>query len=236
MGLKDYLKSGKKDDTQHVQPAAEEKDQQSPPPFNEPMPGTPWGPYGYGSSRTSLTPSTKSRTSAFVDDIRHEVLVNHLFQQQCAARWIGDGAGEREGVLFRKTKGHYLACPPDLVESALADGCVALNLPCAMTVNSRVIKTFLAWSPNAVDVPLKNGLRVQVIPTLEDLPRARKLQFAAFVAQDGLLVVWDDGKQPHRTVSPEDESINPHRCCEPCATSANDRKRAHRCCLEDWRE
>lgn len=61
-----------------------------------------------------------------------------------------------------------------------------------MTVNSRIIKTFLQWAPDAVDVPLANGLRVQILPTTEDLPRARKNQFAAFVASEGLLVVWDD--------------------------------------------
>ena len=61
-----------------------------------------------------------------------------------------------------------------------------------MTVNSRVIKTFLAWSPDAVDVPLMNGLRVQVLPTIEDIPRARKHQFAAFIASEALLIVWDD--------------------------------------------
>ena len=61
-----------------------------------------------------------------------------------------------------------------------------------MTVNSRVIKTFLAWSPDAVDVPLINGLRVQILPTIEDIPRARKHQFAAFIASEALLVVWDD--------------------------------------------
>ena len=61
-----------------------------------------------------------------------------------------------------------------------------------MTVNSRVIKTFLQWSPDALDVPLMNGLRVQILPTIEDLPRARKHQFAAFVASEGLLIVWDD--------------------------------------------
>lgn len=61
-----------------------------------------------------------------------------------------------------------------------------------MTVNSRVVKTFLAWTPDAVDVPLTNGLRVQILPTMDDLPRARKNQFAAFIAADALLVVWDD--------------------------------------------
>ena len=61
-----------------------------------------------------------------------------------------------------------------------------------MTVNSRVVKTFLQWSPDAVEVPLPNGLRVQIIPTLADLANARKYQFAAFIADTSLLVVWDD--------------------------------------------
>jgi hypothetical protein len=62
----------------------------------------------------------------------------------------------------------------------------------AMTVNSRIIKTFLSWSPDAVDVPLTNGLRVQILPTVDDLPKARKHQFAAFIASEQLLIVWDD--------------------------------------------
>ena|SRR2546423_6648963 len=61
-----------------------------------------------------------------------------------------------------------------------------------MTVHSRVVKTFLAWSPDATDVPLMNGLRVQILPTIYELPRARKHQFAAFLASDSLLIVWDD--------------------------------------------
>ena len=61
-----------------------------------------------------------------------------------------------------------------------------------MTVHSRVIKTFLAWSPDATNVPLMNGIRVQILPTIYDLPRARKHQFAAFLASDALLIVWDD--------------------------------------------
>jgi hypothetical protein len=65
-------------------------------------------------------------------------------------------------------------------------------MQCAMTVNSRIIRTFLEWSPEAVDVPLLNGLRIQILPTVEDLPRARKHQFAAFIASEALLIVWDD--------------------------------------------
>jgi hypothetical protein len=35
-------------------------------------------------------------------------------------------------------------------------------------------------------------LRIQILPTLDDLPKARKNQFAAFIADETLLVVWDD--------------------------------------------
>lgn len=142
------------------------------------------------SSSGASTPSIQS--SLFLDDIKHEVMVNYLYQQQCSQLWVSDGSGEIEGVLLRKARGHYMACPAQLASSPFALACAALNVQCAMTVNSRVIKTFLQWSPDAVDVPLMNGLRVQILPTIDDLPRARKYQFAAFVASEGLLVVWDD--------------------------------------------
>ncbi|KAF7536266.1 hypothetical protein G7054_g4680 [Neopestalotiopsis clavispora] len=145
----------------------------------------------FGSSRNSV--SGRSQTSSvFMDDIKHEVMVNYLYQQQCSHLWVSDGSGEVEGVLLRKVRGQYMACPPQLADSPFAAAATALNLPCVMTVNSRVIKTFLSWSPDAVDVPLMNGLRIQILPTMEDLPRARKHQFAAFVASEALLVVWDD--------------------------------------------
>ncbi|KAI0162051.1 glycosyl transferase family group 2-domain-containing protein [Xylariaceae sp. FL1272] len=148
----------------------------------------------FGSSRNSLSGRSaySASSSLFLDDIKHEVMVNYLYQQQCSHLWVADGSGEVEGVLLRKTRGSYMACPPQLANSAFAMACGSLNVQCAMTVNSRVIKTFLNWSPDAVDVPLMNGLRIQILPTIEDLPRARKHQFAAFIASEALLVVWDD--------------------------------------------
>src|SRR5450755_2589710 len=61
-----------------------------------------------------------------------------------------------------------------------------------MTVNSTVIKSYLQGLPDSIDIPLMNGLRVQVVPTIEDLATARTHQFAACVASEALLVVWDD--------------------------------------------
>ncbi|KAG6006428.1 hypothetical protein E4U21_007046 [Claviceps maximensis] len=144
------------------------------------------------SGRSDRSTTSIGGSSMFLDEIKHEVMVNYLYQQQCSQLWVSDGSGEIEGVLLRKVRGHYMACPPQLGNSPFAVACTAMNVQCAMTVNSRVIKTFLQWSPDAVDVPLMNGLRVQILPTIDDLPRARKHQFAAFVASEGLLVVWDD--------------------------------------------
>lgn len=60
-----------------------------------------------------------------------------------------------------------------------------------MTVNTRVIKLFL-HNNNKSYVPLRNGLRLQVLPDMSFLPRCQKHQFAAFIADRGVLVVWDD--------------------------------------------
>ena len=60
-----------------------------------------------------------------------------------------------------------------------------------MTVNTRVIKLFLHNNDRPY-VPLKNGLRLQVLPDMSYLPRCQKHQFAAFIADRGILVVWDD--------------------------------------------
>ena len=60
-----------------------------------------------------------------------------------------------------------------------------------MTVNTRVIKLFLHNNDKPF-VPLKGGLRLQVLPDMSYLPRCQKHQFAAFIADRGILVVWDD--------------------------------------------
>lgn len=69
-----------------------------------------------------------NQSSLFIDEIKHEVMVNYLYQQQCSHLWVSDGSGEVEGVLLRKARGLYMACPPQLGNSALAAACTALNV------------------------------------------------------------------------------------------------------------
>lgn len=73
----------------------------------------------------------------FVDEIKHEVMVNYLYQQQCSQLWVSDGSGEVEGVLLRKSRGHYMACPPQLSNSPFAIACSVLNVQVGVSkVNS----------------------------------------------------------------------------------------------------
>lgn len=126
MGLKNYFKANKAA-AQQPRIVMEEKSTPAPSRIgnNLEMSSTP----RFGSSRASLAPSTRS---SFVDDIKHEVMVNYLYQQQCSHLWVSDGSGELEGVLLRKSRNNYMACPPQLAHSAFAAACAALN--CAVCI------------------------------------------------------------------------------------------------------
>lgn len=80
----------------------------------------------FPSSRASLALSTNSST--YVDEIKHEVIVNYLYQQQCSHLWVHEASGELEGVLPRKSRDSYMVCPSQLTRSAIGLACAALNL------------------------------------------------------------------------------------------------------------
>lgn len=61
-----------------------------------------------------------------------------------------------------------------------------------MTVNTRVIKLFLRQQQDMLSVPLAGGLRLQLLPNVSYLPRCQKHQFAAFIQDSSMLLVWDD--------------------------------------------
>jgi hypothetical protein len=86
------------------------------------------------SSRLSIAPSMQSAQSSYLDEIKHEVMVNYLYQQQCSRLWVSDGSGEVEGVLLRKARNRYLACPPTLTSSVFAMACAELNVQVSYTL------------------------------------------------------------------------------------------------------
>jgi hypothetical protein len=60
-----------------------------------------------------------------------------------------------------------------------------------MTVNTRVIRILL-HANTLPFIEIQEGLRIQVLPNMTYLPNCQKHQFAAFIADCGMLVVWDD--------------------------------------------
>jgi hypothetical protein len=118
--------SPKRNNARHQQqPSVSENPTPSLRPDSELQPPTP----RYSSRPQSISGrSVRSTGSSVLDDIKHEVMVNYLYQQQCSHLWVSDGSGEIEGVLLRKTRGQYMACPPQLGNSPFALACAALNV------------------------------------------------------------------------------------------------------------
>lgn len=97
--------------------------------------------------------------------------------------------------MLKKTKNDYTCCPPQLrdISRGLYDMSMELNVRCAMTVNTRVINVILASRRTTYDyIPLSDGLRLQVLPSMRELPKCQKHHFAAFIQDLQILVVWDD--------------------------------------------
>ncbi|KKY18242.1 putative glycosyl transferase family 2 [Diplodia seriata] len=147
-----------------------------------------------GSSTNLSIYSQTKRDTQFIHDIRHDIIINHLYEKQVGARWIQDFSGEVEGVMLKKARGEYMTFPENLVESNLAQSIATLNVQSALTVKTKVVSTFIARAQDA-EIPIRKGLRIQIIPTVEELVYARKHQYAAFVANESLLVVWDDNPE-----------------------------------------
>ncbi len=83
------------------------------------------------SNRSSAAPSSRSvafSEAQLADDIKHQVLLNHLYQQQRTLLWIQDTSGAAEGVMIRKGRSTYMYSPPDLAYSIFAREMTALNV------------------------------------------------------------------------------------------------------------
>ncbi|KAF4550532.1 Hypothetical protein D9617_17g048000 [Elsinoe fawcettii] len=154
---------------------------------------TPGGASPWASRPVSMYPAGDFRNNDKDElrDIKCDVMVNWLYQQQMEMLWTAGAADE--GVVLKKTRGMYTCCPADIMEEPFGfyKSIEMLNVRSAMTVNTRVIKLFLHNNDKPF-VPLRGGLRLQVLPDMSYLPRCQKHQFAAFIADRGLLVVWDD--------------------------------------------
>lgn len=152
------------------------------------------------STRHSFFPAGDARNSDAdtIMEIRNDMMVNWLYEQQLRKQYAS-GADPAEGVVLKKARGNFTCCPPQMAAlpggSSLLVVVSQMNVRCAMTVNTPVVRALLdslAARPDIDYVPLPDGLRVQVLRTMADLPRAQLHHFAAFIEDVRLLVVWDD--------------------------------------------
>ena len=60
-------------------------------------------------------------------DIRHQVLLNYLYQRQRSLLWIHDTNGTTEGVMIRKERSNYMYSPLQLARSVFAQQIQVLN-------------------------------------------------------------------------------------------------------------
>ncbi|KAI9813297.1 MAG: hypothetical protein M1827_004239 [Pycnora praestabilis] len=141
----------------------------------------------------SIYPTGDFRNSTNEDvlEIKSDVMVNWLHQQQLERMWTTGEPGE--GVILKKFRSQYTCCPYGLQQdpAGFFDAVQAMNVRVAMTVNTRIIKLFLRRQ-DLPYVPLADGLRLQILPNMSYLPSCQKHHFAAFMADTSILVVWDD--------------------------------------------
>ncbi len=89
------------------------------------------GPLVSDSESSSIYPAHSTRAEQedrLVDEIKHQVVINHLYQHQCSSLWIRDVSQDVEGVMIRKRRNEYLFKPPGLAESSFAQAMSMLNV------------------------------------------------------------------------------------------------------------
>ncbi|EON63230.1 hypothetical protein W97_02457 [Coniosporium apollinis CBS 100218] len=192
-GIKSYFAPGrgeahKREESEKTVEMVETPRVPSTPRAGDSTPASPWG-----SRPGSIYPVGDFRNNAMeeINDIKCDVMVNWLHSRQEERLWT---SGEyEEGVVLKKSRGAYTCSPPDLAVERYGffKAVETLNVRVAMTVNTRVIKILLHSNQHPY-VEIQPGLRIQVLPDMSYLPRCQKHQFAAFIADRGILVVWDD--------------------------------------------
>lgn len=142
-------------------------------------------------SRASLYPDGDFRNNAddHVNEIKHIIALEWVYQMQQEHVWSSNSYGE--GVVIRKGVGKFAAAPVMLENErgGLFDAARALNARILMTVNTSVIRTIMQHDEIQF-VPLPNGLRLQVLPSIPYLANCQTHQNAAFIHDVGILVVW----------------------------------------------
>jgi hypothetical protein len=142
MGYGDFLRKKSDKAQQATTTSAQEMAQVKPPD----LPSNPFGdsnktsissvsrPQSSGSpSSLSINQARASRRQT-LDVVKHQVMVNYLYQQQGNNGWRSSSDNESQGILLRLSKDNYLSHPPQLAQSALAEALKNLNVQVSLAI------------------------------------------------------------------------------------------------------
>jgi hypothetical protein len=111
-------------------------------------------------------------------------------------------------VLVRKARGQYITTP-GTVHPLLLSAVQKLNVEVAFTMRTDTVDAILeTLQPFQTDILLTDGSQVQVVESLQDIltVKVKKLQYAAVVRREEMLLVWHDDLQqilPHAAKTEE---------------------------------
>ncbi|KAG9776334.1 hypothetical protein KCU88_g4878, partial [Aureobasidium melanogenum] len=124
-------------------------------------------------------------------NVKFEVMLLYLRQQQLEKRWADDNS--TEGVVLKRGRDDFICQPAELPRhvNGFYDEVKKLNVKVAMTVKTSAIKTFLK-EYHLPFVPFHHGQQLHVIENISALSFCKRHHYAAFVRSQGMLVVWDE--------------------------------------------
>ncbi|EXJ90538.1 hypothetical protein A1O1_03641 [Capronia coronata CBS 617.96] len=124
-------------------------------------------------------------------NVKFEVMLLYLRQQQLEKRWADDNS--TEGVILKRGKDDFICQPADLPRhvNGFFDETKKLNVKVAMTVRTSAIRMFLEEYQHPF-VPFSHGQQLHIIDNISALSFCKRHHYAAFVRSQGMLVVWDE--------------------------------------------
>lgn len=125
-------------------------------------------------------------------------MVGYLANRVSAHGWMPQQAltdGSRGlGVLLRQSRGNYITCPED-VDLQLLGAAQRLNVGVLVTLRLSMLYPIIAgMHEGQTELLMKGGYQLQVLESLAAISSSsvKKLQYAAILRKEGLLLVWQD--------------------------------------------
>ena len=156
-------------------------------------PPTPLMPMASGMSTPRYARSVAAFEHDEVDDVvKRQMMADYIYGKICVHSWISNNDGVYQGVLVRNPDKTYTATPAALADSPFSKAATSLDLVTCMAITPMLMQQYIAQHPSASAIRLGQNLSIQILPSLEYLYKARKHQYAAYVLEEDLLIVWDD--------------------------------------------